>query len=138
MIEHIHHEAHGDADEETKQERELRERQADRDAQLAIAEKRVSSKATARESSSRASSAQQAELGKVLEGIQKMSAESQERIAASIGKMLDGMADSNSQIAAGLKAMAESIERSNKIALAPTELVKGSDGKPAGSRKRLD
>jgi hypothetical protein len=34
--------------------------------------------------------------------------------------------------------MAESIERSNKIALAPTELVKGSDGKPAGSRKRLD
>ena len=74
----------------------------------------------------------------MLEGIQKMSAESQERIAASIGKMLDGMADSNSQIAGGLKAMAESIERSNKIALAPTELVKGSDGKPAGSRKRLD
>ena len=124
--------------EETKEEREARERQADRDTQLIIAAQRASGKVTARESSSQQSGAQQAELSKVLEGIQKMSAESQERIAASIGKMLDGMADSNSQIAGGLKAMAESIERSNKIALAPTELVKGSDGKPAGSRKRLD
>jgi len=120
--------------EQDKQSQETAERQADRETQLVIAAHRATGKTSSRETSG----AQQAELGRVLEAIQKMGADSQERIAASIGKMLDGMADSNSQIAAGLKAMAESIERSNKIALAPTELVKGSDGKPAGSRKRLD
>lgn len=76
-----------------------------------------------------------AEIAKLAASIQQMSAQSQEKIADAIGKMLTGVADSNSQIAAGLKAMAESIERSNKIALAPTELVKGPDGRPAGSKK---
>jgi len=79
----------------------------------------------------------QSEIDNIATSIQQMSLQSQERITDAIGKMLTGVADSNSQIASGLKAMAESIERSNKIALAPTELVKGADGKPAGSVKRI-
>ena len=77
------------------------------------------------------------DIAKLAASIQQMSANGQEKIADLISKALTGVGDSNAQIAAGLKAMAESIERSNKIALAPTELVKGADGKPAGSVKKL-
>ena len=79
----------------------------------------------------------QSEIAQIATSIQQMSLQSQEKITDAIGKMLTGVSDSNSQIAAGLKAMAASIEQSNKIALAPTELVKGADGKPAGSVKKL-
>lgn len=81
------------------------------------------------------------EVAKAAAAVENMAAKNNEAMAQAldnVARALEKMANTDSANASAYSKLAAAIDRSNKIAMAPTELVRGEDGRATGSRKRVD